>query len=77
MWFSTSRESPGESHEEDIMKRFALTTMLAGSIFAALIGTAGTAHAEHDYVYDDNSYAGQYVPHVDTSVHTRTIIVRH
>lgn len=62
------------------MKRFALTTMLAGSIFAGLIGAAGSAHAEHDYVYDNDNYYshyGPYVPHVDTSVHTRTIIVRH
>lgn len=59
------------------MKRFALTTMLAGSIFAGLINTAGTAHAEHDYVYDDQYYVTQWVPHVDNSAHTRSIIVRH
>ncbi|MCW1957957.1 MAG: hypothetical protein KIH64_005285 [Mycobacterium sp.] len=61
------------------MKRFALTSMLAGGIFAGLIGTAGAAHAEHDYVYDDYGYSYLYprAPHVDTSVHTRTIIIRH
>lgn len=60
------------------MKRFALTTVLAGSIFAGLIGTAATAHAEHDYVSDDSwSVAPQYVPRVDTSVRSRSVIVRH
>ncbi len=76
MWFSTGRDIPGH-HKENIMKRFALTTMLAGSIFAGLIGAAGSAHAEHDYVYDNDRYYSQYVPHVDTSPHTRAIIVRH
>ena len=66
------------------MKRFTLATMLAGSIFAGLLGTAGTAQAEHRYVYDDNGYSyghgynylRPFVPHVDTSVHTRPIIIR-
>ncbi len=57
------------------MKRFALTTMLVGGISAGLLGTAGSAQAEHDYVYDDYGYAS--APHVDTSVHTRTVIIRH
>lgn len=78
MWISTSRDNPGQSHRENIMKRFALTTVLAGSIFASLLGAAGAAHAEHDYVPDDSGpVARQFVPHVDTSVHTRTITVRH
>ena len=60
------------------MKRLALTAMLAGGIFAGLLGAAGTAHAEHDYVPDDAWQAPRsFVPHVDTSVHARTVIVRH
>lgn len=65
------------------MKRFALSTMLAGGIFAGLIGNAGAAHAEHRHYYDDFGYGYSFgygfgsAPHVDTSVHTRTIIVRH
>lgn len=56
------------------MKRFAITTMLTGGIAAGLLGAAGTAHAEHDYI-DTNTYAT--APRVDTTVHTTTVIVRH
>lgn len=57
------------------MKRFALTTMLAGSILAGLIGTAGTAQADlSDVIW--NQQQRVYVPHVDTSVHAQTTIVR-
>ncbi|MCW1959577.1 MAG: hypothetical protein KIH64_013745 [Mycobacterium sp.] len=59
------------------MKRFALTTMLAGGIFAGLVGTAGTAHADlSDVIWNQQQQARAYVPHVDTSVHAQTTIVR-
>ena len=66
------------------MKRFAVTTMLAGSIFAGLLGAAGTAHADlGDVIYSQQQYGGPvfgprvYVPHVDSTVHNQTTIVRH
>lgn len=60
------------------MKRFALTTMLAGSILAGLLGTAGTAHADlSDVIYAQQQQQRAYVPHVDNSVHASTTIVRH
>ncbi len=59
------------------MKRFALTTMLAGSIFAGLIGTAGAAHADlSDVIWNQQQQQRVWVPHVDTSVHAQTTIVR-
>ena len=76
MWFSTGRDSPGHSHKENTMKRFALTTMLAGSILAGLIGTAGTAQADLSDVIWNQQQQRVYVPHVDTSVHAQTTIVR-
>ena len=40
------------------MKRFAVTTMLAGSIFAGLLGATGTAHADlGDVIYTQQQYA--------------------
>lgn len=60
------------------MKRFALTTMLAGSIFAGLVGTAGTAHADlSDVIWSQQQQQRVHVPHVDSSVHATTTIVRH
>lgn len=66
------------------MKRFTLTTMLAGSIFAGLLGAAGTAQADlSDVIYSQQQGGGPvfgprvHVPHVDSTVHNHTIIVRH
>ena len=60
------------------MKRLALTSMLAGSIFAGLVGTAGAAHADlSDVIYAQQQQPRAYVPHVDTSVRANTTIVRH
>jgi hypothetical protein len=66
-----------DTTKENIMKRFALTTMLAGSIFAGLIGTAGAAHADlSDVIWNQQQQQRVWVPHVDTSVHAQTTIVR-
>ena len=60
------------------MKRFALTTMLAGSILAGLVGTAGTAHADlSDVIWSQQQQQRAYVPHVDNTVRANTTIVRH
>lgn len=63
------------------MKRFAAATMLAGSILAALLGTAGTASADYSDIVNSNGsvYGGPriYVPHVDSAVRNRSVIVRH
>lgn len=66
------------------MKRFAVTTMLAGSIFAGLLGAAGTAQADlGDVIYNQQQYGPIYggprvhVPHVDNTVHANTTIIRH
>lgn len=65
------------------MKRFAATTMLAGSILAGLLGAAGTAQANiGDATYNQQQYGPVfgprvYVPHVDTTVRADTNIVRH
>ena len=59
------------------MKRFAISTMLAGTVLAGLLGTAGAAHADlSDVLYNQQQQARVYVPHVDTSVHASTTIVR-
>ena len=67
-------KAPTTATRETIVKRLTLITLLAGSILAGLLSATGTAHADHDYV-DTNVYAS--APHVDTTVHTRTVIVRH
>lgn len=60
------------------MKRFALPTMLAGGIFTGLIGMAGPAHADlSDILWNQQQQQRVYVPHVDSSVHASTTIVRH
>jgi hypothetical protein len=60
------------------MKRFALTTMLAGGIFTGLIGMAGTAHADlSDVLWNQQQQQGVYVPHVDNSVRAQSNVVRH
>ena len=60
------------------MKRFTLTAMLAGSIFAGLLGATGTAHADiSDVIWSQQQQQRAYVPHVDSSVHANTTIVRH
>ena len=59
------------------MKRFAITTMLTGGIFAGLIGAAGTAQADlSDVIWNRQQQQRVYVPHVDTGVHANTVIVR-
>lgn len=65
------------------MKRFAVTTMLAGSIFAGLLGAAGVAHADlGDVIYNQQQYGPVFgprvhVPHVDNTVRANTTVVRH
>ena len=73
MWVSQGRDTPGESHKENIMKRFAASTMLAGGLFAGLMGMAGAAHADlSDVIWNQQQQQRVYVPHVDTSVrHSR------
>ena len=68
--------SPGHTrpeHRENIMKRFAASTMLAGGLFAGLVGMAGAAHADlSDVIWNQQQQQRVYVPHVDTSVrHSR------
>jgi hypothetical protein len=55
------------------MKRFAASTMLAGGLFAGLVGMAGAAHADlSDVIWNQQQQQKVYVPHVDTSVrHSR------
>jgi len=69
MWESPSREVPGEEHREKIMKRFAVSSLLAGGLFAGLLGMAGAAHADlSDVIWYQQQQQRVYVPHVDTSV---------
>ena len=64
--------------KENIMKRFALTTMLAGTVLAGLLGSAGVAHADlSDVIYAQQQQHRAYVPHVDNTVRANTTIVRH
>lgn len=59
------------------MKRFAISSMLAGGLLAGLLGTAGAAHADlSDVIWNQQRQQHVYVPHVDTSVHASTTIVR-
>ena len=58
------------------MKRFAISSMLAGGLFAGLLGTAGAAHADLSDVIWNQQQQRVYVPHVDNSVHASTTIVR-
>lgn len=53
------------------MKRFGISAMLAGGLFASLIGMAGAAHADLSDViyYQQMQQQRAYVPHVDTTVH--------
>lgn len=54
------------------MKRFAISTVLAGGMFAGLLGMAGAAHAdywENPYTSPGAGSANVIVPHVDTTVH--------
>ncbi|HMZ13274.1 MAG TPA: hypothetical protein PLI79_08515 [Mycobacterium sp.] len=55
------------------MKRFAVSTILAGGLFAGLLGTAGAAHADlSDILWNQQHQQHVYVPHVDTTVrHSR------
>lgn len=41
----TDRETPGEFQRENAVKHFAISTLLAGGLFAGLLGAAGAAHA--------------------------------
>lgn len=52
------------------MKRFAISTLLAGGLFAGLLGAAGAASADISDVqwYQQRQYHAQ-APQVDTSVH--------
>ena len=73
MWVSAGRDTPGEKLKENVMKRFAASTMLAGGLFAGLVGMAGAAHADlSDVIWNQQQQHRVYVPHVDTSVrHSR------
>lgn len=55
------------------MKRFAVSTLLAGGLFAGLMGTAGAAHADlSDVIWNQQQQNKVYVPHVDMTVrHSR------
>ena len=72
---------PDSTTKEKIVKRFAVSTMLAGSIVAGLLGAAGTARADYSDILNSNGslYGGPriYVPHVDSAVRNRSVIVRH
>ncbi len=52
------------------MKRFAISTMLAGGLIAGLLGTAGAAQADLSDVqwYQQQQYHA-HAPHVDNTVH--------
>jgi hypothetical protein len=64
--------------EENTMKRFAISSMLAGGLFAGLLGASGVAHADlSDIIWNNNQQQRAYVPHVDTSVKNSPVIVRH
>ena len=43
---SPSRDSPGHAPQENIMKRFTVSAMLAAGLFASLLGASGVAHAD-------------------------------
>ncbi len=54
------------------MKHFAISTVLAGGMFAGLLGMAGAAHAdywENPYTSPGTGSNNVIVPHVDTTVH--------
>lgn len=55
------------------MKRLAISTILAGGLYAGLLGSAGAAGADLNDVqwYQQQQYRA-HAPHVDTSVsHSR------
>jgi hypothetical protein len=53
-----------------MMKRFAVSTMVAGGLFAGMMGMAGAAHADlSDVIWNQQQQQRVYVPHVDTTVH--------
>lgn len=59
------------------MKRFAISSMLAGGLFVGLLGASGVAHADlSDVIWYNNQQQRAYVPHVDTSVKSSPVIVR-
>jgi len=59
------------------MKRFAISSMLAGGPFAGVLGASGIAHADlSDVIWNDNQQQRAYVPHVDNSVKSGPVIVR-
>lgn len=55
------------------MKRFATSTILAGGLFAGLVGMAGAAHADlSDVIWNQQQQQRVHVPHVDNSIrHSR------
>ena len=56
--------------KENMMKRLAVSTMVAGGLFAGLMGMAGAAHADlSDVIWNQQQQQRVYVPHVDTTVH--------
>lgn len=77
-WCHQAGTAPAGMTRENIMKRFAISSMLAGGLFAGLLGTAGAAHADlSDIMWNNQQQYNAYVPHVDTSVHNSPVIVRH
>lgn len=52
------------------MKRFAISTIIAGSLITGALGLAGSAQADlSDVIWNQQQQQHVYVPHVDTSVH--------
>jgi len=68
--FQQAGDTGDQQKEEKIMKRFAVSTVLAGGLFAGLLGMAGAAHADlSDVIWNQQQQQRVYVPHVDTTVH--------
>lgn len=61
------------------MKRFTVSTIIAGSLIAGALGMAGSAQADlSDVNWIRQQQQQVHLPHVDTSVHhSPTVIIRH
>ncbi len=52
------------------MKRFAVSTLIAGSLITGALGLAGSAHADlSDVIWNQQYQQHAHVHHVDTTVH--------
>jgi len=57
------------------MKRFTVSTVLAGGLLAGLMGMAAPAQADlSDVIWNQQQQHRVYVPHVDTSVRNSTVV---